>query len=299
MFWGILSVILIAFGAGGFYFSGLVIHPLRNSREELLHMECDRGSLDKEAFMSLTREEIRLVSRYGYELHGLFFPAEDSDKTVIICHGISCNVYSSIKYMDMFRKRGFNILLYDQRNHGDSGGSSTTFGYYEKYDLETCTDWVFERFGNDCTVGLHGESMGAAVVLQSIAIDPRIAFCVADCPFSDLRELLEYRLKGEYRLPSFPAMHLTRLFVWLRTGMKLMSVSPIREISDVETPVFFVHGKEDRYIPSRMSIDLYDTKIGKNKLYLSPNARHAESVIMNSGEYDRLLGEFLWEIKIK
>lgn len=262
-------------------------------------MECDKGSIVKEAFTSLPKEEIRLRSRYGYELNGLFFPAESRDKAIIICHGISCNVYSSVKYMDMFRKRGFNIFLYDQRNHGDSGGSSTTFGYYEKYDLKNCTDWIFERCGSACTVGLHGESMGAAVALQNIAVDPRIAFCVADCSFSDLEELLAYRLKVEYRLPAFPFMHLTRLFIRLRTGMKLKCVSPMKEMSDIQTPVFFVHGREDRYIPAGMSIDMYNSKRGKNKLYLAPNARHAESVIMNGEEYDRLLGEFLVDMGTK
>lgn len=125
--------------------------------------------------------------------------------------------------------------------------------------------------------------------------DPRIAFCIADCPFSDLAELLLYRLKMEYGFPAFPSMELTRLFSWLRTGMKLKSISPIRDIADTAAPVFFVHGKEDGYIPARMSIDMYNAKNGAKRLYLAPNSRHAESVIMNSEEYDRLVGEFLEE----
>ncbi len=293
----ILLTVLLLLTAYGFFLSGKVIHPLVKSREEVLRIECGREGVDGAAFSLLPMEEVRIPSQYGYELHGLFFPTGSSKKTVIICHGITCTIYNSVKYMEMFTKRGFNVLIYDHRNHGDSGGSNTTFGYYEKYDLKTCTDWVVQRCGNDCLIGLHGESMGAAIALQNAAVDPRIAFCIADCPFSDLAELLKYRLKVEYGFPIFPAMELTRLFSWLRTGMKLKGISPIKDMTDIAVPVFFIHGKEDRYIPPQMSIDMYNGKKGKKKLYLAPNARHAESLIMNSEEYDRLVGEFLEEVK--
>lgn len=293
MYWIILVAALILLTAYGFYLSGKVIDPIVKSREEILRIECDRGNMGSTAFDRLPREEARIQSQYGYQLHGLYFPNGDSKKTVIICHGIGYTIYGSVKYMEMFMKRGYNVLIYDHRNHGDSGGSHTTFGYYEKYDLKTCTDWVLEKCGNDCIVGLHGESMGAAIALQNIAIDPRVSFCIADCPFSDLEELLKYRLKVEYRLPTFPAMELTRLFAWLRTGMELKSISPIMDIADVETPVFFIHGKEDLYIPTQMTIDMYNSKKGVKKLYLAPNSRHAESVVMNREEYDSLVGDFL------
>jgi len=297
MYWSIIFILLlILLMAFGFYLSGIVIRPRTRSRENTLKTECEKGNMQREAFDRLPKEEVRIKSRFGYELHGYYFPNGNSKKTVIICHGITYTIYGSVKYMEMFMKRGFNVLIYDHRNHGESGGDNTTFGYYEKHDLTTCTDWVLERCGSDCIVGLHGESMGAAIVLQNIAIDPRIVFCVADCPFSDLTMLLDYRLKMEFKLPSFPAMQLTSLFTRLRTGMSPKAISPMSDIADVKTPVFFIHGKEDRYIPAQMSMDMYNIKKGIRKLYLAPNSRHAESVVMNREEYDRQVGDFLKEI---
>jgi fermentation-respiration switch protein FrsA (DUF1100 family) len=299
MYWYLTAILLFIFAAAGsFHLSGMIIKPKVKSRESILRSECEKNNMDKEAFDRLHKEEFKLMSQYGYELHGYFFPNNDSKKTVIICHGITVNLFCSVKYMDMFLKRGFNVLIYDHRNHGKSGGSNTTFGYYEKYDLKACTDWVYKRCGNNSLVGLHGESMGAAIALQNAAIDPRIAFCVADCSFSDLTMLLRYRLKVEYRLPFFPAMQLADLFVRLRTGMKLKDISPLRDVSNIEAPVFFIHGMDDLYILPQMSIDMYRAKKGIKMLYLAPNARHADAFTKNRDEYDRLIGEFLDAIPI-
>ncbi|MHB1394750.1 MAG: alpha/beta hydrolase [Clostridia bacterium] len=295
-----LLILLILFVASGFYLSEIVIFPRIKTRVDTLQTECEKGNMHEEDFSRLPKEEVRIRSQYGYELHGFYFPNGNSKKTVIICHGITYTIYGSVKYMEIFMRRGFNVLIYDHRNHGESGGKNTTFGYYEKYDLKSCTDWVFEKCGDDCTVGVHGESMGAAIALQNIAIDPRVSFCVADCPFSDLTKLFKYRFRLEYKLPSFPAFQITCLFARLRTGMRLKDISPIRDIANVETPIFFIHGKEDLYIPTQMSIDMYNSKNkGIQKLYLAPNARHAESVVKNRREYDRLVGEFLKQINLE
>lgn len=292
----ILSVLLLSLG---FYFSSSIIHPKVKTHEKALQIECQNENMDKKFFDNLPKEEVSIPSPYGYQLYGLYFPSNSSKKTIIICHGITYNIYGSVKYMDMFLKRDFNVLLYDHRNHGESGGTNTTFGYYEKYDLKACTDWVFEKCGVDCIVGIHGESMGAAIALQNSEIDPRVSFYIADCPFSDLPKLLKYLLKSKYKLPAFPLMNIASLFVHIRTGMKLSDISPIKSIENVYAPVLFVHGQEDNYIPAEMSIDMYNIKPRPKKLYLAPNARHAQSVSKNRKEYDRVIGEFLREIDLE
>ncbi len=64
--------------------------------------------------------------------------------------------------------------------------------------------------------------------------------------------------------------------------------------------MFFTHGLNDRYILPQMSVDLYNAKSnGIRKLYLAPNAGHAEALWKNPVEYDEKLEEFLNEVGIE
>ncbi|WP_166244540.1 alpha/beta hydrolase [Paenibacillus turpanensis] len=278
------------------YFSKIVLYMRTHNDLDIFLAEAEARKFDKDVYERLTKQEVRIDSPMGYPLHAVFIPAPgpaSSRKTVILAHGVTSSHSGMIKYMDLFLPRGFNVLAYDHRRHGKSGGTTTTYGLYEKLDLKACVDWVFEKTGPESVIGIFGESMGAATALQHAAIDSRAAFYIADCPYSDFTEQLKYRLRIEYRLPAFPLIPIVSFVAWLRSGFRFGAASPIRTLHKVEVPVLFIHGTEDTYIPKEMSVDLYEKKEGVKGLYLAPNADHAEAYWKNKEEYNQIVGQFL------
>ena len=295
MGWLLLTAFLLVVTlAVSYYLARKIIYPDVHPLEETYRKEVENGYLDEADFNAWQREEVEIASIYGYTLKGFYFPHCGSQKTVIISHGITWSRFGSVKYASVFRKHGFNVLIYDLRNHGESGGKNTTFGYMEKYDLRAWVDWALDRLGALGRVGTMGESLGAAVSLQHAAVDARVAFTIADCAFSDLAELLKYRLRCDYRLPAFPLLHLANLWCGLLSWMTFDQVSPLREMPHIKTPVMFIHGNDDDYIPPQMSRAMYDAKTsGLRWLYIVPGAKHAKAWAADPAAYEQEVGRFL------
>lgn len=292
---GVLLVLLLV---AGLWFARQIVLPCMVSVQRTYATEVENGRLDEEHFGRLPKQEVTIPSPFGYDLFGILFPVTGSKKIVLISHGFRYGLYGSVKFLDLFLSRGYSVLLFDLRHHGRSGGANVTFGWKEKHDVKAWVDWAFQKHGVE-RVGSMGESLGAAVALQHAAIDPRLAFVIADCPFADLRQMLRFVLKKKYHLPAFPLLPLANLWCGLMTGLTFAKVSPIRDVAKITTPLFLAHGMRDDLIPARVSKKLYEAKAqGMRRLYLAPNAGHAEAYWKNRAEYDHLAGAFLAEIDI-
>jgi fermentation-respiration switch protein FrsA (DUF1100 family) len=298
-FFVILSVLLLLTLTFSYYFARKIISPEVYPYEEVRRLKIEEGVLIEEDWNRWQKEEIWIDSDFDYRLHGYWLPLEEAEGTVILVHGITVNHYASTNYVLPFRKRGFNVLLYDHRNHGKSGGKFTTFGQFEKYDLRSVVDWVIHRTGQLGIIGTHGESLGAATCLLHAAIDQRISFVVADCGYADLMELLYYRLKEEYKIPGLVILPVGSLMIRLIAKFWLQEINPVEAITAVETPIFLIHGAEDKYIPPIHAQQLFDAKVrGNRKLWFAPEAGHALSQTVNPAQYDQKIGEFLRENQI-
>ncbi len=293
--WGTLAVFCIVI-ALCWRLTTVILYPATHTPEETFDYEVASGQLDPEVYQNLPKEVITILSPLGYDLYGLYIPNEGAEKTVIFSHGITQNAIRSLRYLDTFFQRGFNALLIEHRNHGRSGGTNTSFGYYEKHDLKAWVDWVFRYNGAGCAVGVHGESMGAAIAIQHAAIDSRTAFIVSDCSFARAADEFAYRLKVDYHLPRFPFIPLASLISKLRTGFAFGSAAPLEVIPTLQLPIFFIHGAEDTYIPPIDSYKMYSAKSGEKELWLAPGSEHAVSQPDHPEEYDQRIAEFLQRI---
>lgn len=286
----VMLIVLAGLFAAGWYFSEKVINIPTIPVEETYRLEVENGKLDPRIWGALPRQEVRLRSPFGYEMFGIFVPVEAARGTVVIVHGVTYSLYGSFKYLDLFRRRGWNVLLYDHRAHGRSGGRFKTYGFFEKHDLKVWVDWARAQGG---PVGLHGESYGAATVLQALPLLGETAFVVSDCAFSDLSALLAYHLRADFGLPPFPLLGLASLVTRLRAGFFFGQVRPVRGLTAARAPILFVHGEADDFTPTEMARRLHDAYEGPKALYIAPGAGHGDSFWSNPAEYDRQVGAFL------
>ena len=71
------------------------------------------------------------------QMSAYFIPADDSAKAVIISHGYKGNGETMANYAKMFHELGFNVLLPDDRGHGQSAGKYISFGWLDRLDYLT------------------------------------------------------------------------------------------------------------------------------------------------------------------
>jgi fermentation-respiration switch protein FrsA (DUF1100 family) len=303
-----LELILLSLGGFLWRLSDMVLKPRRLSYDSICKAEEKRGRFNRSRYDALRKYEFILASDFGYPLSCVMLTPDScnlrSDSTLpdgkadicrriaVLCHGFNSSKCASFIYAEMFLKMGFTVIIYDHRNHGLSGKSFTSMGYYERYDLRKVIDWCYDKFGDNIKIVTHGESMGGATVLLHLEIDDRVKCVIADCAYSDLTLLLRHQLKIFYHFPMF-LIPVESMLTFLRAGFKYKQVSPIRVVRAANTPILFIHGKRDNYVPTWMSRQMYDAKKDRKAIYLVSGARHAQSFFVNRAGYRRVVEGFL------
>lgn len=265
------------------------------SYEHCLEILEQQGVFTREQYETCNKEEINIRSYDGIRLHGCYVEKFlDSNRTALIVHGYTCALAWSAQFMDMFIQQNFNVLLIDQRRHGQSEGKHTTFGYKEKYDIQAWVDWVISRKGKNCVIGLHGQSLGGGTVLEYAAIRrPQVRFIIADCPYSDLTELIRYQVTRVKQMPAWPIMTLINRLLQRKAGFRMEQVSPLRIMKTCTLPVLLIHGKNDQLVPTWMSERLHEANRKVSDLLLIEGAGHGTSYCMNQTQYRQGVTEFI------
>ncbi|MCP4160502.1 MAG: alpha/beta hydrolase [Deltaproteobacteria bacterium] len=289
----ILTILLLLLTAAGYYLSKKSLNPKTWDYKESYQAEVEKGNFDEKWFKNLRGEDVYIDSDEGFRLHGIWYKTEGAEKSVILSHRDSFTLYGSVKYMKMFLDRRFNVLLIDQRYHGLSEGKICTMGHREKIDHVRWVTWIEKRMGQDHVIGTHGESMGASTILMHGAIDDRVKFIIADCPYQSLYDQFRYRLKEEFKLPPFPLLYMTNLFARIRTGAFYKTVSPLEAVKKIKIPVLFIHGNADKSTVPANSINLHKAKGGPGFLYLATDGEHAGSYSADPEKYRKIVYRFL------
>ena len=155
--------------------------------------------------------------------------------------------------------------------------------------------WLVERNGPNVTIGIHGVSMGGGTVLEYAAINRYAKFIIADCPYSDMYELIKYQIRNRNHLPAYPLIYVIDAMLARFAGFRMRDVSPINAVKESETPVMFIHGRDDDFVPAYMSERMYETKKGRKKLLMIDGAEHGEAYEKDAQKYKEEMMSFVEE----
>lgn len=234
-------------------------------------------------------ENVSFETSDGVRLSGWWIPALrtgrlDDDfgtRTVIVCHGLAANKSNQLILARSFLPGGYNVLIFDFRGHGESGGQLTSFGDLERRDVLGAVKWVRE---NRAAEAQHiygvGASMGAAALIEAAA-DPSaegqaIEAVAVYGTFDDLK-LLARDIARERFFPPFDRL---LSVVGLRmaaaqVGANLPEFSPGSDITKLwPRPVLIIHGEMDSIIPFDRGQRLYKLALQPRQRLWIPEADH-------------------------
>ena len=235
-----------------------------------------------------TWREASIPAQDGVKLNAWFFtPAEPNGGAVLLLHGVGDTRLGMTGHAEYLLRAGYSVLMPDSRGHGASGGDLVTYGLKEARDAADWARWMAKQPGIDRTYAL-GESMGAAIAIQSLALQPDFRAVVAECPFARFREIAVYRVSQ--RLPGLFAKPVTAVAEWYtrtRYGLAIMQASPVDALRGSATPVLLIHGLADTNIPPVQSRELHAANPQTTELWEVANATHVSASSEEPHEFRR------------
>ena len=249
----------------------------------------------KNYMMAQPHEDVWITSEDGLKLHGTWFPREDETKVVICFHGYtSQGMNDYIGLSGYYLKRGYSMLLVDERAHGQSEGEYIGFGCLDRKDALGWIGWVLKECGESVQILLHGTSMGGSTVLMASGLElpPQVKGIVSDCAFTSPKYVFTHVLHTMYHLPAFPMIQIADRVNKEKAGYGLDECNAAREVQKATVPILFIHGEADTFVPCRMCKEIYENCASPKQILTIPGAAHAESYYKDTAAYEQALDTF-------
>ena len=226
---------------------------------------------------------------YGYKLAFYY-----EDPLEIQCHGYKGNAIRDFSgSWKIANEAGRNILLIDERCHGNSEGHTITFGILERTDVLNWIKYANERFG-EIPILLSGVSMGAATVLMTSSMDlpTNVKGIIADCPYDAPSNIIKKVLGNDMGMPVKFVYPLIRFGGMLYGKFNLDAASPVESVKETKVPILLIHGDDDRFVPYEMSCNIHAANPEQIEFHTIHGAGHAFNYATNPEQYTAIVHAF-------
>lgn len=300
---GIIAVIIIiTLSIVGNYFYNLALNP--NTPKDIVFGTPEEAAATSGQVLDVDISWLLNDSNYTDEyitsqdclkLHSYQVKNQSSsNKWVITVHGYTSEGINMSSYAKKYYDNGYNVLIPDLRSHGLSEGDYIGMGWDDRLDI---IDWINNILEDNPSseIILHGTSMGAATVLSTSGenLPNNVKAIIADCGYTSVWNEFTYQLKALFNLPAFPVMNLSNMVTMVKAGYSLKDASPIEQVAKSKTPILYIHGDKDDFVPYYMMDELYKaTSSEKSKLTVQ-NAGHGKADLVNPDLYWNTVTDFL------
>ncbi|HEX4337009.1 MAG TPA: alpha/beta fold hydrolase [Polyangiaceae bacterium] len=233
-------------------------------------------------------QDVSFATKDGLTLRGWYIPSKNR-RAVLLAHGYRGNRASMLPDARILAARGYGVLLFDLRAHGESDGDKTTYGDEERRDVSAAVDLLSsEPDVNGDQIGALGFSAGSSAVAMDAAEDPRIRAIVLEGATTSMKDAC---IDDGGRFSWFT-------FVPALLGMSLAGVN-VGSVQNADAaskfaprPLLVVHGESDPAISPKRAKTIFDADTGPKRLWLIPGAGHGGYIEAAPREYPEAVVSF-------
>lgn len=301
-----ISVVIAGLFAGVTYIvGGMVYDGSIGSKPEVAveamaeYYEASKDKpLDELANYSYEKKLIK-SEKNGYDIEVMNIKSnKETNDVMVLVHGIERNYHDVLNTAFNYLENGYNVVVYNQRQTGNTGGDNYTFGLYERFDLDSVVDYTYEIY-KDGLLGVHGFSMGAATATMHTELNEEkknADFYILDAPYHTMKSGIEMGIKRK-NVPLMPVSYATfagNIYSKLKEGFSYNDVKPFEAVQNITTPVMLIHGTEDDYTLVDGSKIIYDAiPHDKKELWLIEGLKHCEADDIMPDEYFGRIYKFI------
>lgn len=235
----------------------------------------------------VTSKNVSITADDGITLRGVeYLREEKSDKWVIVVHGYHSNPESVIDVGERFYDKGYNVLSISMRAHANSKGDYIGMGWLDRIDLVKWIDHLVSE-NREASIVLHGTSMGGATVMMVSGekLPSNVKAIVEDCGYTSVWDIFASELKVRFGLPDFPILYMVNIVANYKVGYDFNEASALNQVKKSTTPILFIHGDKDDFVPLGMVYELYEAASSEKDILIVKGASHAEAKYGNPEAY--------------
>ncbi len=252
-----------------------------------------------EWFETTPHEDVITLNSIGDTPMAVLFRNGDSHKWAIICHGYTAEPCVMARYAREYYKKGYNLVMPYMRGtvkgvKSPKGVVAYTMGYLDKLDLVAWVNYAVE-LDPEAQIVLHGESMGAATVMMAVgeSLPYNVKCAIEDCGYTGVWDEFAHNIVDMFHLPVFPYLYASQLCIKRHIDLDFKKASSIEALKKSKTPMLFIHGEADTFVPFEMVYKNYEAFNGEKDILTIPEADHALSVNTDPVTYFNKVWEFV------